>query len=829
MSTKLAIRDGGKTSEEGIARLISKGFITEEGVIGVNDLLVAQAGTPDNTVRIPVGDILIGKTSPYAGGQDYYYHAWVTAEEAVTIAANSSGNARVDSIVAYIDLSVVSSAENDNPGALKFYDVQGTPAGTPVAPTDAEIQAAIGAGNPWVLLANVAVSSGFTQIITANITDKRPKASTLPRAIADHMTDFIASGFIVSQTSGLAGQITAGQAYISGERVTKPLITKTFTASKDTYIDLPKTAKPTSADDYTYTEVSNGADAPALADGSIRIAVVVTNGSAINDIKQVGKDNNGVRIYNTNPVIDQVPDYGNLDNLLRNSNFINNSTNGYGNTPDDWTANNAYVTQGGCPELTKQQLIDMLGVTDGQIEALWNLNGNFTDLSSNGYNLTAAAGGAAPTDNTVNALMEKAKSFASASSQYATGAATNAKITGQQTWILFFRPATIAAQNLCGFRDSDDSEPIGFVLNSSGTVSAVFTGLTTATITSDVILTAGKFYMIVARYSGTTLDLFINGVKKSVNTSGSVTTPTSNNFSVGRLGDSVGQYVNGIMQNVAVLSTSLSDSQIKSLYANTLYKGVKINRNTVNGHISQSLRDNDLMRLRGKTVTLRAKAYQKVANTATIVTYVGTEARSRYFTEIDQWVDVEVSVTIPDNCTSFITRLYAVATADAVWYKDVRLYVGNAELEWKPAPDDWARFPRLLNMDFAKVLSAYQFEEKRTYTYTPVVGQDGTMVISGFTPTGFWGYNGNSCLCTVESGNGTTSGTAAKNLTASLPMIAAKYFTATLRTNSGGYKGGIFEVSANSTSGGCNPDMAFSSWAIGFPISFGGSFEFIVD
>jgi hypothetical protein len=49
----------------------------------------------------------------------------------------------------------------------------------------------------------------------------------------------------------------------------------------------------------------------------------------------------------------------------KNGNFINNSTNGYGSTPDDWTSSNANPVQGGIPALTKQNLIDGIGVVTG--------------------------------------------------------------------------------------------------------------------------------------------------------------------------------------------------------------------------------------------------------------------------------------------------------------------------------------------------------------------------------------------------------------------------------------------------------------------------------
>jgi len=164
----LSHRDGGKSSEESMYRLLNKiAGSTNYGIIGSGDLLVSQTSpTPAMTVDIAAGDLVI----PYQG---YFYYSWVPSVYTLTIAANSSGNARKDAIVAYVDLTVVQSTTSNNPGALKFMDVQGTPAGSPVVPSDSNIQIAIGAGNPFHRIANVNVANGASSIVNANITDTR--------------------------------------------------------------------------------------------------------------------------------------------------------------------------------------------------------------------------------------------------------------------------------------------------------------------------------------------------------------------------------------------------------------------------------------------------------------------------------------------------------------------------------------------------------------------------------------------------------------------------------------------------------------------------------
>ena len=90
--------------------------------------------------------------------------------------------------------------------------------------------------------------------------------------------DSVASGLGVTQDTLLDGIVAAGTAYINQVLITIAQDTKAFTASKDTYVDV--------GDDtiVTYTEVVNGAGAPALAADAIRLAKVVTDGTTITGI-----------------------------------------------------------------------------------------------------------------------------------------------------------------------------------------------------------------------------------------------------------------------------------------------------------------------------------------------------------------------------------------------------------------------------------------------------------------------------------------------------------------------------------------------------------------
>lgn len=95
----------------------------------------------------------------------------------LTISAAPGAGTRIDSIVAYVDASPQGEATVvDNYGACGLIVVQGTPSSTPSAPSDNQIRSAItsdGALGPtayYVVLANISMASGTTDITTTEIT-----------------------------------------------------------------------------------------------------------------------------------------------------------------------------------------------------------------------------------------------------------------------------------------------------------------------------------------------------------------------------------------------------------------------------------------------------------------------------------------------------------------------------------------------------------------------------------------------------------------------------------------------------------------------------------
>lgn len=116
--------------------------------------------------------------------------------------------------------------------------------------------------------------------------------------------NFCADGCVWSHSAGLIGAMSGGNIYIDGALiVVSPIISKTFTASKDTYVDVDASGQ------LIYTEVANGAAAPALEASRFRLAKVITSGVAITNHTaatavpsfQQGIDSLGNTIFNCDP------------------------------------------------------------------------------------------------------------------------------------------------------------------------------------------------------------------------------------------------------------------------------------------------------------------------------------------------------------------------------------------------------------------------------------------------------------------------------------------------------------------------------------------------
>jgi hypothetical protein len=133
--------------------------------------LAVSAGTGMN-VTVAIGNGLIST------GTGFARRIATDAVNTVSLTAASTANPRIDAVVAYIDNAVTpttSVVDNTN-GVLKFKSVAGSPAATPSAPTAQAIQSSVGAGNPYMVLAYVAVAKNATA--AGAITDVRKIAGS---------------------------------------------------------------------------------------------------------------------------------------------------------------------------------------------------------------------------------------------------------------------------------------------------------------------------------------------------------------------------------------------------------------------------------------------------------------------------------------------------------------------------------------------------------------------------------------------------------------------------------------------------------------------------
>lgn len=168
MTVYLSNRDGnGKTNEEGHLRLLSN--ILDGQTLGATGLKVTQHSTPAMSVDVQVGDYRL-ETAP----GEYAYMGWLNAISTVTITTADGSNPRITVIAIYVDKGATTSASPpNNPGIAKLIAVNGTASSSPVAPSSAAIQTAVGAGNPFMVLANVTVPASASVITNSNISDQR--------------------------------------------------------------------------------------------------------------------------------------------------------------------------------------------------------------------------------------------------------------------------------------------------------------------------------------------------------------------------------------------------------------------------------------------------------------------------------------------------------------------------------------------------------------------------------------------------------------------------------------------------------------------------------
>lgn len=148
-------------------------------------------------------------------------------------------------------------------------------------------------------------ATGTAQAATVISTgDIQHRSTSIETIRNETQFDYVASGGVWSGDSYGStrnASMTALTCYINGRRGTISAVTaRTFTASKDTYVDVLNSSGTFS---LVYTEVANNAASPALAANSIRIAIIVTGAS---NIANVGSVNQGEE-YKLLPIASSIP------------------------------------------------------------------------------------------------------------------------------------------------------------------------------------------------------------------------------------------------------------------------------------------------------------------------------------------------------------------------------------------------------------------------------------------------------------------------------------------------------------------------------------------
>lgn len=254
-------------------------FTNTSGVAPMTGSFAVNAqGTPNMTVAVSSGQGYVSATP--TGGVAQTVRVASDATENVTIAANSSGSTKWDFLYIKVDPDKMNNPAVTGTDVMS-YIVQRSTSGA----SDTN-----GAPSNSILLAIITVGNGVGSIINGNIMDSRTQSytKTIATMPSEGFFDFVASGCVWtgdSYGSNSNASMTAGVIYLAGKRVTVSAVSaRTFTASKDTYVDVDNTGA------LYYSEVTNNATSPSLTAGRLRVAIIVTGAS---NIANAGSINQG--------------------------------------------------------------------------------------------------------------------------------------------------------------------------------------------------------------------------------------------------------------------------------------------------------------------------------------------------------------------------------------------------------------------------------------------------------------------------------------------------------------------------------------------------------
>ncbi len=175
-----------QTTSETMRRFMAAMAGGSRGVVNGYEqaLEVVESSPQAASVVVQTGAAMVGLDKEFG----FYANS---TDNTLTIASNSSGNSRIDTVVVELDLSQPAGSDT-----LVAKIVQGTPAASPVAPTLTQSASVF-----QYPLADVTVVDSFTVITNANITDRRAFAAIVTPSSVDVQT-FTASGTWTKPTNG---------------------------------------------------------------------------------------------------------------------------------------------------------------------------------------------------------------------------------------------------------------------------------------------------------------------------------------------------------------------------------------------------------------------------------------------------------------------------------------------------------------------------------------------------------------------------------------------------------------------------------------------------
>lgn len=181
--TYVAYRDNNAwTSERGASKFMD--LFLKSGTLGKGDKgaiingmkVIPGPSTMQVTVQANDGTSTATDGHCILKYDDYSYLCWQDSDYTLTLDGSSQNQTRISYIVAYIDRDIEYEEADkviESPSVLKFIEVKGSEASSPVAPSKTQIQDVIGVNNPYIILAEVKITAGVSSITSNMITDRR--------------------------------------------------------------------------------------------------------------------------------------------------------------------------------------------------------------------------------------------------------------------------------------------------------------------------------------------------------------------------------------------------------------------------------------------------------------------------------------------------------------------------------------------------------------------------------------------------------------------------------------------------------------------------------